>query len=144
LADATASQRVVGAWLRQSAHDLDDARLVHDAGRHALACFLAHQAAEKAVTAYLLARGAERVWGHALADLCEDALALDPSFDLIKTVAVLLDKHFLGARYPTTLPGGVPAEAYEAADAERALEVAGDVRRFVDERLSALGLLPGA
>jgi HEPN domain-containing protein len=142
LASQPSSQRVVRAWLQQAAHDLADARLVHDAGRHALACFLCHQAAEKAVTAYLLARGAERVWGHALADLCEDALALDPSFDLIKTVAMLLDKHFLGARYPTTLPGGVPADAYEAADADRALEVAGDVRRFIDERLEALGLTP--
>ena len=144
MASPTGSARVVAAWLRQSEHDLADARLVLNAGRHALSCFLAHQAAEKAVTAYLLARGAERVWGHALADLCEDALALDPSFDLIKTVAVLLDKHFLGARYPTTLPGGVPAETYEAVDSERALEVAGDVRRFVDERLDALGLLPSS
>ena len=144
LAESAGSQRVVAAWLRQSEHDLNDARMVSESGRHALACFLSHQAAEKAVTAYLLARGAERVWGHALADLCEDALTLDPSFDLIKTVAVLLDKHVLGARYPTALPGGVPAEAYEAADSERALEVAGDVRRSVDERLAALGLLPGA
>jgi HEPN domain-containing protein len=142
LAEQTSNSRVVAAWLRQSEHDLNDARLVSQSGRHALACFLSHQAAEKAVTAYLLARGAERVWGHALADLCEDALALDPSFDLIKTVAVLLDKHFLGARYPTALPGGVPADAYEAADAGRALEIAGDVRRFVDERLSGLGLTP--
>jgi HEPN domain-containing protein len=142
LADQTSNSRIVAAWLRQSEHDLNDARLVSQAGRHALACFLCHQVAEKAVTAYLLARGAERVWGHALADLCEDALALDPSFDLIKTVAVLLDKHYLGARYPTTLPGGVPADAYEAADSERALEIAGDVRRFVDERLTALGLTP--
>jgi len=134
--------RVTQAWLRQSEHDLNDARLVADAGRHALACFLCHQAAEKAVTAYLLARGAERVWGHALADLCEDALALDPSFDLIKTVAVLLDKHFYGARYPTTLPGGVPSDVYEAIDSERALEVASDVRRFVDERMATLGLTP--
>ena len=142
MADNPSNARIVAAWLRQSEHDLNDAQMVSQAGRHALACFLCHQSAEKAVTAYLLARGAERVWGHALADLCEDALALDPSFDLIKTVAVLLDKHFLGARYPTTLPGGVPADAYEAADAERALEIAGDVRRFVDERLSALGLTP--
>jgi HEPN domain-containing protein len=142
LADQTSTSRIVAAWLRQSEHDLSDAQLVSRSGRFALACFLCHQAAEKAVTAYLLARGAERVWGHALADLCEDALALDPSFDLIKTVAVLLDKHYLGARYPTTLPGGVPAEAYEATDSERALEIAGDVRRFVDERLSALGLTP--
>ena len=133
---------MVAAWLRQSEHDLADAVFISAAGRYALACFLCHQAAEKAVTAYLLARGAERVWGHALADLCEDALALDTSFDLIKTVAVLLDKHYLGSRYPTTLPGGVPAEAYEATDAERAREIAGDVRRFVDERLTALGLAP--
>ena len=136
------SQRLVRAWLRQSEHDLADAKLVADAGRHALGCFLSHQAAEKAVTAYLYARGAERVWGHALADLCEDALALDPSFDLIKTVAVLLDKHHLGARYPTTLPGGVPSEVYEATDSSRALEVAGDVRRFVDERLASIGFDP--
>jgi len=142
LAEQGGQQRIVSAWLRQTEHDLSDGALVRDAGRHALACFLAHQAAEKAVTAYLLARGAERVWGHALADLCEDALALDPSFDLIKTVAILLDKHHLGTRYPTTLPGGVPAEAYEAADSNRALEIAADVRRFVDERLAALGLTP--
>ena len=140
MAEPTPQTRVMASWLRQSEHDLSDARLVHANDRYALACFLSHQAAEKAVTAYLLARGAERVWGHALADLCEDALALDPSFDLIKTVAVLLDKHYLGARYPTTLPGGVPAEAYEAADSERAIDIAADVRRFVDERLTALGL----
>ena len=102
-------------WLKQADYDLADAALVAGAGRHALACFLCHQAAEKAVTAYLLARGAERVWGHALADLCEDAMALDPSFDFIKSVAGLLDKHYLGARYPSALPGGVPAEAYDGA-----------------------------
>src|SRR4051794_40237696 len=135
-------QRIVNAWMSQSGHDLADARFLMAFARDALCCFLCHQSAEKAVTAYLLARGAEHVWGHALADLCEDALALDPSFDLIKTVAVLLDKHFLGARYPTALPGGVPSDAYEARDSERALEVAEDVRRFVLERLDALGMAP--
>jgi HEPN domain-containing protein len=135
-------QRIVTAWWWQSEHDLADARFVTAFARDALACFLCHQSAEKAVTAYLLARGAERVWGHALADLCEDALALDPSFDLIKTVAVLLDKHYLGARYPTALPGGVPSDAYDSHDSERAIEIAEDVRRSVLERLEALGLAP--
>ena len=102
-----------------------------------------HQAAEKAVTAYLVARGAEQVWGHALADLCEDALAFDPSFDLLKSVAVLLDKHFLGARYPSALPGGVPAEAYDAQDSGRALEIARDVRAFVRARLAEPGFQTG-
>jgi HEPN domain-containing protein len=124
-------------WLRQADYDLADAELAAGAGRHALACFLCHQTAEKAVTAYLLTRGAEQVWGHALADLCEDAMAIDPSFDFIKSVAGLLDKHYLGARYPTTLPGGVPAEAYDGFDSARALEIARDVRQFVAGRLAA-------
>ena len=37
-------------WLKQAAFDLEDAALVTGAGRYALACFLCHQAAEKAVT----------------------------------------------------------------------------------------------
>lgn len=130
--------RVAANWLGQADHDLADAALVAGLGRHALACFLCHQSAEKAVTAYLLVRGAEQVWGHALADLCEDATAFDPSFDLLKSVAGLLDKHFLGARYPSTLPGGVPAEAFDRHDSERALEIARDVREFVRARVAEL------
>lgn len=123
-------------WLEQARHDLRDASFVADSGRHALGCFLCHQAAEKAVTAYLFARGAEQVWGHALADLCEDALAFDPSFDFVKSIAALLDKHYLGARYPSTLPGGVPALAYDAVDSGHAIEIASEVLRYVEARLA--------
>ena len=58
--------------MKQAGIDLADAEFVAASGRHALACFLSHQSAEKAVTGYLLARGAEMVWGHSLADLCEE------------------------------------------------------------------------
>ncbi len=129
-------RRDADRWLRQAAADLGDAEFAASGGRHALACFLSHQTAEKVVTGYLLARGAERVWGHALADLCEDAMALDPSFDLVKSLAGLLDKHYLGARYPSTLPGGVPAEVYDGQDSQRALEIAREVLRFVGDRLA--------
>lgn len=50
-------------WLAQARRDLDDARYVAAGGRWNLACFLAQQAAEKALKAYLFARGAEAVWG---------------------------------------------------------------------------------
>jgi HEPN domain-containing protein len=132
-----------GRWLRQSAHDLADADLAAQHGRHALACFLCHQAGEKAVAAYLYARGAEQVWGHALADLCEDAIALEPAFDLIRSVAILLDKYESGTRYPSGLPGGIPAEAYDAEDARRALAIARDVRAFVEQHLGAPSLDAG-
>ena len=124
--------------MAQSSIDLADAEFVAGAGRHARACFLCHQSAEKAVTAFLLARGAEQVWGHSLADLCEDAMAVEPSFDFMKSIGPLLDKHYLGARYPGGLPGGVPAEMYEAYDSERALEIARDVYQFSTERIAQL------
>ncbi len=121
--------------MAQARIDLADAAASAQGGRHALACFLCHQAAEKAVTAFLYSRAVELVWGHDLTDLCEDAMALDPSFDLLKSSAALLDRHFLGARYPSTLPGGVPGEVYDREDSSRAIEIATDALAFVTMRL---------
>ncbi|MDE2988380.1 MAG: HEPN domain-containing protein [Chloroflexota bacterium] len=125
-------------WLTQSRRDLEAAEHASDGGFHALACFLSQQAGEKAVAGYLFARGADHVWGHALADLCEDAMQLDKSFDVIKSVAMLLDKYYHPTRYPTGLPGGIPHDAYDQTDSSRAIEIAGDVLQFVDTRLSSL------
>ena len=125
--DYSSLNRVPRSWLTQSRHDLEAAVANAEHGRHDLACFLAHQSAEKAVVAFIYNHGAEHVWGHSLADLCADATAFDQSFEFVKSVAGLLDKHYVGARYPQTLPGGAPCEAYEAIDAERALEIANDV-----------------
>jgi len=125
-------------WRTQAAFDLEDARHCAQGGRHAPASFFSHQAAEKAVVAYLYARGTELVWGHGLADLCEDAMAFDASFDLVKSSAAHLDTHYLGARYPSTVPAGVPSELYDEDDSSRAIAIAEEVLRFVDERLAAL------
>ena len=62
MADSAALKNA-GRWMKQAGIDLADAEFVAASGRHALACFLSHQSAEKAVTGYLLARGAEMVWG---------------------------------------------------------------------------------
>jgi len=50
-------------WLEQARRDLDDAEFAASGSRWNLACFLAQQAAEKALKAYLYACGAEAVWG---------------------------------------------------------------------------------
>ena len=137
MADSVAL-KYASRWMTQSRADLADAEFLAASGRHALACFLCHQSAEKAVTSYLLARGAEMVWGHSLADLCEDAMAVEPSFDFMKSIGPLLDKHYMGARYPGGLPGGVPADVYEEYDSERALEIARDIIQFSQERIDQL------
>ncbi len=135
MTDYSSLNRVSRNWIVQAQSDLEAATANSEAGRHALACFLAHQAAEKAVVAFIYNHGAEHVWGHALADLCEDAKAFDPSFEFVKSVAGLLDRHDIGARYPQTLTGGAPCEAYEALDADRALEIASEILRGIDEML---------
>ncbi len=125
-------------WLSQSEHDADDARYCAEGGRHSLACFLAQQSAEKAVQGFLYWKGAEDVWGHSLADLCEDAMAFELQFDAIKSTAALLDKYYNMTRYPSGLPGGIPSEAYDEEDAARAIAIAHQVGRFVRDRIDGL------
>src|SRR5439155_25751892 len=66
-------------WLEQARRDLDDTRYAAAGSRWKLACFLAQQAAVKASKAYLYSRGAEAVWGHSVAELCQEASEHDAS-----------------------------------------------------------------
>ncbi len=135
MTDYSKLNRVARNWMVQARDDLESAIANAEGGRYALACFMCHQSAEKALAGFLYEKGAERVWGHALADLCEDAKAFDQSIEFLKSIAVLLDKHFIAARYPIALPGGAPVHAYEQLDADRALEVATDVLEGIEQRL---------
>ena len=122
-------------WMAQAERDLADARYVHEGGRHNLACFLGQQAGEKALKAFLYAQGAEDVWGHSLADLCEDAKVFNGMFEAIKSLAILLDKYHDLTRYPHLLPGGIPSDAYDRGDGERAIYIAEEVIGFVKVQL---------
>jgi len=114
-------------WIEQARRDLDDARYAAAGARWNLACFLAQQAAEKALKAYLFGRGADAVWGHSVAELCHDAAAHDPAFAEIGKEAAALDQYYIPTRYPNGLPGGIPADAYTRSDADRALTLASSV-----------------
>jgi HEPN domain-containing protein len=122
-------------WLRQAVQDLADAEFTREGDRFNLSCFLGQQAAEKAIKAFLYHRGAEDVWGHSLADLCEDAKIFEMFFDTIKSDARQLDKYYAITRYPEFLPNGIPSEAFDRVDADRAIELSQIVVEFVRERL---------
>lgn len=122
-------------WIKQSNYDLESAKSNAELGNHALACFLSHESAVKIVSGYLYSKGAEFVWGSSLSDLCEDAMVFDPSFDLVKSVAMLLDKYYLPTRFPTNLPGDSPYEVYDNNDSSRAIEIAEEVTKTIKSRL---------
>lgn len=67
-------------WFLQAVQDLDDAEFIFSGKRYNVACFLAQQAAEKVLKAYLFAIGAEEVWGHSVADLSRDIVQIDKSY----------------------------------------------------------------
>lgn len=122
-------------WLEQARRDLDDARYAAAGSRWNLACFLAQQAAEKALKAYLYGRGAESVWGHSVAELCHDAAQHDFAFAHLGTEAAALDQYYIPTRYPNGLPGGIPADAYTTVDADRALGLSSQVIDLVSAKL---------
>jgi len=121
-------------WLVQAENDLRFAELASRERFFAQACFNSQQAAEKALKAFLYARGAEQVMGHSVADLAAECARLEPEFAKLKERAAPLDQFYLSTRYPNSLPGGVPAEAFTARDAERALEMAREVIAVVKRR----------
>ncbi len=119
-------------WLDQAARDLEDASFNRDGARFNVACFLCQQAAEKAVKAFLVLRGEETVWGHSVAELCERAAALDRVFRDLLPAGRALDRNYIPTRYPNGLPGGLPADAFDADDAERAIAQAASIIEAVE------------
>lgn len=122
-------------WLRQAKSDLDDARYTLEGNRFHLTCFLAQQAAEKALKAFIYSQGEGEVYGHSVAELCELAKRFDPDFSELKRGIAPLDKYYIPTRYPNGLPGGIPAEAFDEIDARRALELGSSVIEFVERKL---------
>lgn len=111
-------------WLAQSKLDLADARYLYEGNRYNACCFFCQQAAEKAIKAYLYQQGAEHVYGHSVAELCQEASKFNRAFADIKPAVSPLDVFYIPTRYPNGLPGGIPSEAFTNEDAERALAMA--------------------
>lgn len=118
-------------WLAQAKQSLSDAVYARDGGRHHLACFLSQQAAELAVKGYLYAQGMEDPWGHSVAELCDAAVEFNPDFATIRGDCASLDKHYIPTRYPNGLPGGIPADAFDADDSAAAVSRAETILGFV-------------
>ena len=57
-------------------------------------------------------------------------------FDVLKPRAIFLDKYYNLTRYPNYLPGGTPGDVFDDLEAERAIELAQEVVRFVEERIT--------
>jgi HEPN domain-containing protein len=129
-------------WLRQADEDLDSARKSADViAKHYLACFLAQQAAEKALKAVFYARGAASVRGHSVAELCTAAEQFDAELAGMRPRLAKLDRYYIPTRYPNGLSGGLPFEAFDARDSAEAVSLASEAISAARVRV---GPAPGA
>ncbi len=131
-----ANQQEASRWLRQAQHDLRAAGVNRRAGFPEIACFLAQQAAEKALKAYLYAQGERAVIGHATHLLVRRCAHYDQAFNALGDACRYLDQYYISTRYPNGLPGGIPHDVYTDAQAEEALGKAGQLLDLVDSLLS--------
>ncbi len=108
-------------WLAQAERDLAAARDLARTGHFNVACFEAQQAAEKAAKAVLYALGAEDAFGHSVRELLRAATGSIPALAQLDDAAMRLDRFYIPTRYPNGLPGGIPADAFNAEDATQAI-----------------------
>lgn len=123
-------------WFLQALQDLDDAKFNLSGGRYNVACFLAQQSAEKVLKAYLFMKGADEVCGHSVGELCTDAKSFDEHFREIEVMCKSVDKYYIPTRYPNALPGGIPSEAFDEEDAEKAITLAEKIINFIKSKIA--------
>ncbi len=117
-------------WLAQARHDVDAAALKAREGYTDVACFLAQQAAEKALKDYLYSQRERAVVGHATYLLLKRCQHSHASFEALQDLCRRLDRYYMPTRYPNGLPGSIPHEVYTRDQAQEA--IAGD-RKILDQ-----------
>jgi HEPN domain-containing protein len=124
-------------WLRQAEHDLHIARGHQGRGDYSDACFMAEQAAQKALKGFLMAQGQRSVPVHSVAQLAERCAQFDADFAAHITAGRLLDQYYIPTRYPDALaPPAVPFESYTQEQGERAVAAVQAIVALVRQKVS--------
>jgi HEPN domain-containing protein len=110
-------------WFKQAGYDLKAASWNIQGGFHDTACFLAQQAAEKALKSLLYYLGARRtaLLTHSLVSLVQEAGQEVASIAALGEEARELDLHYIPSRYPDSLPASYPHQVYTRKIAETAV-----------------------
>jgi HEPN domain-containing protein len=123
-------------WIGQAVRDLSMAEQAMTSGFPEWACFIAQQAAEKAIKAVYQKRGGV-AWGHSVADLLKGLGDLYTIPEDLAKAGRSLDRWYVQARYPDGFPQGKPADYVDREDAASAISGARRIVQFCE------GLLAG-
>jgi len=116
-------------WIRQAERDLESAKAQRRDGFFEWSCFIAQQAAEKALKAVIQRLGGE-AWGHSTSGLLA---VLTEKVDIpvgLDEGARFLDMYYITSRYPNGWASGIPAKYIREDDAEKAIGCSEELVRF--------------
>ncbi len=122
-------------WLEQASEDLRWAKDLAGRGGYHISCFLAQQIGEKALKAFLYAKGEEIVIGHSIARLCGLAAKFDTEFSHRAKEWSILDGYYVPTRYPNSLPDSIPAKVYTSRAANDAVILAEEIVELVTAKI---------
>lgn len=122
-------------WLDQGTRDAESALKVKEQGIFELSCFLAQQAAEKLLKAFLYYQGEAPVVGHSTFYLAKRCQEYDDRFKKALPACKRLDALYIPTRYPNGLVEGVPFEVFDEEDAKAALKDLEEIRSLVKSLL---------
>jgi HEPN domain-containing protein len=122
-------------WFNKAEEDLAVARLVLGEEFYSHACFLAQQAIEKSLKAFLIAHTNTHPRTHGLVDLLRQCAIIDPSFLLFTPDCAVIDQYYIPTRYPDVLASSGPNAMPGQTEADEAIQAAEKVTQFVADRL---------
>ena len=124
-------------WLTTAHEDLAAAKVLNEREMYSHCCFLAQQAAEKAVKSVWLELD-EDPWGHSIQKLIRElpSSCSGSGFDELLHAASTLDRYYIPARYPNGLPDLTPGTTFDTEDATLALKNATAIIETADQFVS--------
>jgi HEPN domain-containing protein len=113
-------------WFQQAYYDLKATRWNIEGGFYDTACFLAQQAAEKALKSILYFTGSRRkaLMTHSTVEMVRESGKKINSLNELINEARELDLHYIPSRYPNGIPSGYPHQFYGRKNADQALAAA--------------------
>ena len=118
-------------WLKQAENDIDWAIYSFNGDFFLQTCFIAQQAAEKALKAFCFWKGFDIVKTHSLYQIIK---MLKINGKLEKN-AKELDIYYISSRDPDSFPAGAPFEIITKEQSEKALEAAKEIFKTVYNQL---------